>query len=269
MLLNDSLVVLDGQKFLIDICEAEHVDRFFADTYTSELSRLQIGQHERLDLALKIVKYLETKKIRPVHMLIGAFIETWLGYSGTVDLSTNTVSYWGEGNEIWDLTTYDDAAAYTAEAVMDRTAEGFLRCKCIFSSCNGYSFLRLIHHSCGRSDDRPSICGCIREDPADKSKAGSPRHERRIVREDVSRESKVSERQPVDISAVVSISISSTIIITDSRVIRFYTYYTMTGAFRLFDPLDNSRYPDIKPTTVEEFLRIQDLSNPQNTQRPS
>ncbi|KAM5346052.1 hypothetical protein ACJ41O_009057 [Fusarium nematophilum] len=120
-------VIIEGQKLLIDISEEEHVDRFFSSAFAAELRGLKVGQHDRLDLTLRILEYLETKKLRGVHMLIGGFIETWLGYSRIVDPQTHTISYWGTGNEIWDLTSYDDAAAYTAEAVVDKSAVGYLK----------------------------------------------------------------------------------------------------------------------------------------------
>ncbi|KAM0367376.1 hypothetical protein ACHAO7_012054 [Fusarium culmorum] len=120
-------VVLDGQKRLIDICEEEKVGRFFSSAFVGDIRGMKVGQHERMILTLQIFQYLETKKLRSVHLMCGAFIETWLEYSGVIDLDTNTVSCWGTGDEIWDLTSYDDSIAYTAEAIPDKSADGYLQ----------------------------------------------------------------------------------------------------------------------------------------------
>jgi hypothetical protein len=34
------------------------------------------------------------------------------------------------------------------------------------------------------------------------------------------------------------------------------------------DPLDNSRYPNIKPQTLEEFIKTHDLTRSENLQAP-
>ncbi|KAM0346177.1 hypothetical protein ACHAP4_011731 [Fusarium culmorum] len=160
-------VVLDGQKRLIDICEEEKVGRFFSSAFVGDIRGMKVGQHERMILTLQIFQYLETKKLHSVHLMCGAFIETWLEYSGVIDLDTNTVSCWGTGDEIWDLTSYDDSIAYTAEAIPDKSADG----------ANGVMLTK--------------------------------------------------------------------------------------------DPLDNSRYPHIKPQTVEEFMKTHDLTRPENLQAPN
>ncbi|KAM0383998.1 hypothetical protein FCULG_00012650 [Fusarium culmorum] len=164
---NAPSVVLDGQKRLIDICEEEKVGRFFSSAFVGDIRGMKVGQHERMILTLQIFQYLETKKLRSVHLMCGAFIETWLEYSGVIDLDTNTVSCWGTGDEIWDLTSYDDSIAYTAEAIPDKSADG----------ANGVMLTK--------------------------------------------------------------------------------------------DPLDNSRYPHIKPQTVEEFMKTHDLTRPENLQAPN
>lgn len=43
----------------------------------------------------------------------------------------NTFTYWGTGDERWELTTYDNAAEFTAEVAIDTNANGFLSCRLI------------------------------------------------------------------------------------------------------------------------------------------
>jgi len=78
---------------------------------------------------IAITTYLKGNTVKPVHNLIGCFLETWLGYMNIWDPDTTTFTYWGTGHEPWDLTTYDDCAAYTIAIALDPMATGFLRCK--------------------------------------------------------------------------------------------------------------------------------------------
>ncbi|KAK2682048.1 hypothetical protein RAB80_003841 [Fusarium oxysporum f. sp. vasinfectum] len=209
-------VVLDGQKRLVDICEEEKVDRFFSSAFVGDIRGM---------------KYLETKKLRSVHMMCGAFIETWLEYSGVIDLDTNTVSYWGTGDEIWDLTSYDDSAAYTAEVILDKSADGYLKFAADRLSPRGLAEVyervtgqrpKLVHHG-------------ILDDLYKHMQEHKKKHEGQ--------------------SPWLYLPL-------------FYTYYTANGAMLMKDPLDNSRYPHIKPQTVEEFIKTHDLTRPENLQAP-
>ncbi|PNP55540.1 hypothetical protein FNYG_15496 [Fusarium nygamai] len=224
-------VVLDGQKRLVDICEEEKVDRFFSSAFVGDIRGMKVGQHERMSLTLQIFQYLKTKKLRSVHMMCGAFIETWLEYSGVIDLDTNTVSYWGTGDEIWDLTSYDDSAAYTAEVILDKSADGYLKFAADRLSPRGLAEVyervtgqrpKLVHH--GILDD---------------------------LYKHIQEQTKKHEGQSPWLYLPL-----------------FYTYYTANGAMLMKDPLDNSRYPHIKPQTVEEFIKTHDLTRPENLQAP-
>lgn len=121
-------VVVGGQKILIDACEAAGVDRYFAGTFTLDFRKLQLGQLERTDCTIKVAQYLETKNIKAVHVLIGAFVETWLGYMDIWDPKKTKFAFWGSGDEPWDFTTYDDTAALTVAAALDSNAVGVLKC---------------------------------------------------------------------------------------------------------------------------------------------
>lgn len=50
-------------------------------------------------------------------------------FFGIVDMDSNVIRYWGDGSEIMEGTTYDDAARFTARVLLDRQASGVLRFK--------------------------------------------------------------------------------------------------------------------------------------------
>lgn len=129
--LGDNDLMTNGQKLLVDACELENVSRYIASDYCLDFTKLELGQHPAKD-PMKLVKaHLETKKhVRGVHVLIGAFMETfWSGYFGVWDQETCTLNYFGDGNELWESTTYETAAQYVAAVAKDQNAVGMQHCE--------------------------------------------------------------------------------------------------------------------------------------------
>ncbi|CAK41440.1 uncharacterized protein BO96DRAFT_345756 [Aspergillus niger CBS 101883] len=96
-----SAVMVQGQKILIDACEELNVPR----------------------------KYLASKgTVAGVHILTGGLMETfWSEFFGCWDCTSRSLSFWGTGEETWDLIIYETAAAYTAAVALDKSAVGVLR----------------------------------------------------------------------------------------------------------------------------------------------
>ncbi|EHK23067.1 uncharacterized protein TRIVIDRAFT_28606 [Trichoderma virens Gv29-8] len=98
----DDKLMIDGQKALIDACEAEQVPRY---------------------------AYLETKEtVKGVHILIGVFFETLFSpYFEIYDAKTKTFSHWGEPGVLFEGTSFGNAADYTARVILDKNATGVKR----------------------------------------------------------------------------------------------------------------------------------------------
>ncbi|MBE3048548.1 NAD(P)H-binding protein [Candidatus Bathyarchaeota archaeon] len=129
--LGDNTLMTDGQKLLVDACELEGVARYIASDYSFDYTKLEYGQHPAKDPMKHVKAHLETKKnVKGVHVLIGAFMETfWSGYFGVFDAQGPKFSYYGSGDEVWESTTYGTAADYVAEVALDQSAVGIFRCK--------------------------------------------------------------------------------------------------------------------------------------------
>lgn len=129
--LGDNTLMTEGQKLLVDACDLESVPRYMASDYCLDYTKLEYGQHPAKDPMKRVKAYLETKKnVKGVHVLIGAFMETfWSGYFGVFDSKDCKFSFYGTGDEIWESTTYDTAAQYVAAVALDRNAIGLLHCK--------------------------------------------------------------------------------------------------------------------------------------------
>jgi hypothetical protein len=128
----DNTLMLDGQKTLIDACIAEKVPRYIASDWSLDYRQLSFGDHPAKDPMKHVAAYLDqqSEKIKAVHVMNGCFIEApwrsiWNG-------KTKTFKYWGNGDEKWDMTSYENAAEFTAKLALDEDAVGY-KC-CMFSN---------------------------------------------------------------------------------------------------------------------------------------
>lgn len=130
--LGDDTLMTDGQKLLVDACELEKVERYVASDYCLDFTKLEYGQHPAKDPMKKVKAYLEEEKksVKGVHVLIGAFMETfWSKFFGIFDADNVQFSYYGTGDELWESTTYGTAAEYVAAIAADRDAVGMFHCE--------------------------------------------------------------------------------------------------------------------------------------------
>ncbi|KKY17962.1 putativelike family protein [Phaeomoniella chlamydospora] len=148
----DNKFMVDAQKVLIEACDAEGVSRYFASDYTGYYPRLEPGDLPIKDPMIKIYKYIRdgnfsgTVRVKPVHILAGAFIEAFLFFFFKLD----DAKYWGTGNETWDFSSYETIAKYTAHVAVDEEAPtGILKFRDFQSNTN--SIVRAIQTLKNRS----------------------------------------------------------------------------------------------------------------------
>jgi len=128
--LGDNQLMTDGQKKLIDACELEGVKRYIASDYTLDFTKLEYGQLPSKDPMKAVKDYLSTKTVEGVHVLIGAFMDTfWSQWFGIWDPVKVSFSYWGTGEEAWESTSYENAAEFVSAVALDDGAIGMQKCK--------------------------------------------------------------------------------------------------------------------------------------------
>lgn len=131
----DPDVMTRGQKILVEACAREGVPRYLPSDFAVDYTKIPARELFPKESAKIIKDYLVEKKVAGVHVLVGGLIETfWSGFFQIYDAQTQTMAYWGTGDEKWDLTTYETAAAYTAALVTDKNAAGVFRCNLSSSS---------------------------------------------------------------------------------------------------------------------------------------
>lgn len=128
--LGSDILMIDGQKKLIDACEEKGVKRYVASDWALDYTKLKIGELFPQDPMIHVKAYLETKDgVKGVHILIGAFMEPLMSpFFQVWDAESATLRYWGEGTEPWEVTSYANAADFTAVVIADTKAVGIKKC---------------------------------------------------------------------------------------------------------------------------------------------
>lgn len=120
----------EGQKYLIDACEEENVPRYIPSDFAVDYTKIPYGVLFPKESAKIIMEYLKLRKVKGAHILTGGLTETfWSQFFGIWNPKKCCMSVWGSGEEVWELTTYQTAAAYTAAVALDKSAVGVFRCK--------------------------------------------------------------------------------------------------------------------------------------------
>ncbi|KAL1866404.1 hypothetical protein Plec18167_009072 [Paecilomyces lecythidis] len=216
--LGDNKLMIDGQTVLIDNCDELHVSRYVASDWSLDYTKLELGQLFPKDPMIHVKSYLETKKnVSGVHVLIGAFMEVIFSpYFGLFDPKTNTFRYWGEGDEPMEGTTYDDAAKFTAEVIVDRNATGVLR----------FLGVRANIRELARTFEKVYGKSVTLERYGSRDELYKHMHDLR-------------SKNPQDIFSYMPL---------------FYYYYMINGQTLLGPNIDNARYPNIHPLDWEGFM---------------
>lgn len=126
--LGDNELMIQGQKSLIDACVDEHVARYLASDWSFDYRRLEYGDHPTKDPMKHVAAYLDERKdrIAAVHVLNGAFMEVMFSpFLGFFDANSHTFKYYGTGDEPYEMSTMEDAAAWTAEIAHDPSVVGY------------------------------------------------------------------------------------------------------------------------------------------------
>ncbi|KQP91900.1 NmrA family NAD(P)-binding protein [Methylobacterium sp. Leaf117] len=120
-------VILDAQGRLLDAAVAAGVPRFIPSDFSLDFTGTQPGDNRNLDLRRAFMARVDRTPIRATSILNGAFADLLTGDAPIVLQRPRKVLYWGDADQLFDFTTKDDVARYTASAALDPAAPRFLR----------------------------------------------------------------------------------------------------------------------------------------------
>ncbi|SDM04930.1 NmrA family NAD(P)-binding protein [Nonomuraea jiangxiensis] len=210
-------VIVEGQANLLRAAERAGAARFVPSDFAIDITRLDDGDNFMIDWRRQAAARFAGSPLGVLSVLNGAFIEVMMGFMGLVDWDNGTFSHWGDLDQPLDVTTVQDTADYTAAAVLDPAWAdgGTVRFAGEVLSMRGF------HEAVERGSGRRLQLRTL--GTADDLRAEI---ERRAAR----------SQNPFDYVALQ------------------YQWCMVTGKAK-FDALDNDRYPEVKPTTVEQFVR--------------
>ncbi len=230
-----------GQKQLIDACIAEGIPRFMDSGYTFDYRPLKRGAAPQKDFCKDVQAYLESKadQIKSVQILNGAFTEVCFApFYGLWDPQGPMIRFWGNGDEKLEMTTYEAAASFAAEIALDKNAVGYQSGK--FSILYSQDTLLLTIPVLGDRKSVKEIAATIEAEygvNVDMQRLGSLEDLYTAMKNSMAKE-------PQNMYAWMGMN---------------YYYHGLNGSTYLPKDLDANRYPELKVTRLEDFLKKYDV----------
>jgi uncharacterized protein YbjT (DUF2867 family) len=211
---NDPNGFVAGHQNIIEAAELAGVRRFIPSDFSVDYFKIDAGENFNLAMRKQVVPLFVGRGVRPIHVLIGAFIDTMLDPRAPfIDWKNGVLPYFGDGVQPCDFTSVADAARYVAAACADREAPEVLRVAGDVRTMP--QFAESISRAFGRRIE-PKAQGSV---------------------DDLAR--LIAAKQATASNPWEWISLQ-------------YLHNMVSGRAKL-DPLDNSRYPQVFPESVEQF----------------
>ncbi|KAK0610598.1 hypothetical protein B0T17DRAFT_621066 [Bombardia bombarda] len=226
--LGDDQLMVEGQKALIDAAEIAGVARYVASDWSLDYRKLEFGQHASKEPCKHVMAYLETKerKVKGVHIMVGGFTDVFFSpFLSIWDGETRTIRYYGDDSKPCEVTSYDNAAEWTAAIVADSEAVGVIK---VLGDSKTMKDLAVEFESVYGEKPKLQCLGTAEELYA-KMHA-------------------MKDASPADYMSYIPL---------------FYLYYWMNGFTMLEPGLDNERFSSVKPVTYRDFMtarRVDDLA---------
>jgi hypothetical protein len=184
------------------------VKRYVTSTFSAYYGNLKKEDQWPFIERITFGKEVEKTSVKPLHVFQGGFLETffWMNSKG--------LSYWINEDQLFELTTYDDTAKYTAAAIANPERSGDLKISGLRVSMKEFAAK---YNAALGTNIKPKFNGTL---------------------EDINKKIEEIKASPTPKMAVY---------------LGFSKY--MFNGMCVHDKIDNDEFPDIKPITLEEFLK--------------
>jgi len=119
--------VIDAQKILLYAAIVSNVPRFIPSDYSLDFTKFSIGENRNLDWRREFHQYLDKSPISATSIFNGAFTELLTNEMPMIFSNKKMILYWGKADHKWGFTTLDNTAAYTANVALDSSTPRYLR----------------------------------------------------------------------------------------------------------------------------------------------
>ncbi|GKZ35067.1 hypothetical protein AbraIFM66950_005507 [Aspergillus brasiliensis] len=217
-------VIHGTQGKLLDASVAAKVARFIPSDFSLDFTKTKPGSNRNLDLRRQFHSALDKSGIKWTSILNGGFMDLMAGDSPMINHKKRKIPYIGKPTQLLDFTTMADTAEYTAAVATDpNPTPRFLRVASVTVSVEDIA------------NTQTAIQG---------------------VQYRVSRVGTIGMME--FLISVMRLFGGENKVFPTWQAMQ-YMVNIMSGAGKL-DPLDNSRYPDVQWTTLEEFF-LKDKKN--------
>lgn len=133
--------ILDIQKNFLDAAIEAKIPRFIPSDYSIDFTNLKEGQNRNLDWRREFHKYLNQASIKSTSIFNGAFMELLTTDMPLILKKQKRILCWGNPNQGLEFTTTFNVAEFTANVAMDDDTPRYLRVAGDKLSCNEFKSL--------------------------------------------------------------------------------------------------------------------------------
>ena len=210
--------IVDGQTRLLRAAEKARVARMIPSDYSLDFFKTDDGGNRNLDLRREFNRTLDASTVRGTSVLNGAFMDLLLWGIGP-DPKTGVYKVWGNADQPYDFTSTDDLGRYVAAVALDFDAPRFVR----------------VAGDSKSPRELGAIFAELRGMPVTIESAGSLEQLTETI----------AQMRAADDAPTNTFPVWQQL---------QYTRDMASGRGKIA-PVDNARYPAVKPLAVREFLR--------------
>lgn len=213
---NDPKVCLAGHQNLIDTAERLSVRRLVPSDFSVDFLKLEADENFNLAMRKQVAGMFAGRRVRPVHVLLGAFMDTMLDpRTPFIDWQGGVLPYFGDGEQLCDFTSVADAGRYVAGVCADPAPPEVLR-----------------------------VAGDVLTMPQ-FAEAGARGTGRRL---EARRQGSIE-----DLAGLIAQKTRHAATPMDYVMLQYH--HNMVSGRAKLEPLDNARYAYVQPETIEQFAR--------------
>jgi uncharacterized protein YbjT (DUF2867 family) len=211
--------IVDGQTRLLRAAEKAGVARMIPSDYSLDFFKTTEGGNRSLDLRREFNRVLDASSVRGTSLLCGAFMDLLAVGAIGPDVKTGILKVWGDENQPYDYTSTDDVAKYIAAVALDADAGRVVR---------------------------------VAGDSLSPRELGAIFEEVRGVKVKIENAGSLGDLERT-IGKLRSADEAPTNVFPVWQQLQ-YVRDMASGRGKL-SPLDNARYPSVRPQSVRDFLR--------------
>ncbi|TLV02179.1 NmrA family NAD(P)-binding protein [Dyadobacter luticola] len=120
-------VIVDAQTKLLEAAVKVGVPRFIPSDFSIDFTKLPDGSNRNLDLRRQFSRILDKAPIQATSILNGMFTDLLTGQAPVILSGPKLVLHWGSADQLMDFTTIENTAEFTAAAALDPKTPRYLR----------------------------------------------------------------------------------------------------------------------------------------------